>query len=558
MNRTRLLYALWIAAIAALFLLHFPHIRADFPNHSPWMDESKYTDEGWYANAALRHFVSGHWYLRGDFNPAVALPVWPLVLAGVFRWTGVSLAAARITVVAILGVNLLLIAAIVRARAPLWVALTAVSILVTNPFLYAFSRLALLEPLAIFFLLVSWLLALRLRPGSPRGQTGLLAAIGVALCLLVLTKTTGLFLVPSTVFVVAWAYEFRWGRLPSALATVSGAAVVPWCAWYFVLVRPHYRTDFHYLFEANSWPQPRGVAGHLMAWWWALHGVLWISPLLCGLACAVAAALWIPAARARNAEEIAAERQVGGAFWRHPIVAASLLAIAGTVVFAGASNHPQPRYYEAAIYPLACFLALGVGALARGTGNLAVRLLRPLALAAIAGACLGGTLRIVSYVRFPEYTWLEAAQGVARIIRGTPGTNHLLLSISGDEIQLMTGTPSICDDFGTWDLPDRIHAYQPSWFATWNEVDPGTLDDIRTEDSLEPVAYFRALDDPDRDVLILYRMIPGGSHPAKPTGKRRSRRNRRPHSRPPHLPRRFGSAPGSTPAAGAGNPGTAI
>ena len=82
--------------VATIFLvLHALHLKADFPNHSPWVDWAKYTDEGWYGDAAIRHFQLGHWYVPGDFNPAAALPVWPLLEAALFRFTGVNLVAAR-------------------------------------------------------------------------------------------------------------------------------------------------------------------------------------------------------------------------------------------------------------------------------------------------------------------------------------------------------------------------------------------------------------------------------------------------------------------------------
>src|ERR1700704_6888755 len=88
--------------VATLSLaLHAVHLSADFPNHSPWMDCSKYTDEGWYGDGAIRHFQRGHWHVPGDFNPAAALPVWPLLEAALFRFTGVNLAAARALTVAI-------------------------------------------------------------------------------------------------------------------------------------------------------------------------------------------------------------------------------------------------------------------------------------------------------------------------------------------------------------------------------------------------------------------------------------------------------------------------
>ncbi|MGC2639999.1 MAG: hypothetical protein WA294_22670 [Acidobacteriaceae bacterium] len=508
MTPRRIVYAVWTLGLAALFCLHFPHLLADFPNNSPWMDYSKYTDEGWYANAAMRHFVFGHWYLHGDFNPAVALPVWPILVAVVFHFTGVSLVAARATALAILGLNLLLTWRIMRMFAPQWVALTAVSILVTNPFLYAFSRLALLEPLSTCLLLGSWLLALGLRHRSGKRRVVRLAFIGVLLSLLVLTKTPELFLAGSTWFLVAWACEFRLGAAARALGIVAAAAVVPWCAWYFLVVRPHYRVDFLYLFAANTWSRPTGLGGHLLAYWWALHGTLWIGRVLCLTACGVAAAPIFVAGMRRRRGGLTPGSGVAIGFWSNPLSIASLMSAGGTIFFAGWANHPQPRYYEAVIYPLAFFLALGAGSLAARARSAGARAVGAAGLAAIAGACIAGTVQIAGYLRYPQYTWWTAAQSIARTIEQQPVSHRVLLSISGDEIELMTGIPAICDDYGTWDLPYRIHTYRPSWFATWNEVDEGTLDDLKTQYSLEFAGEYWAFDDPDRNHLLLFRLLP--------------------------------------------------
>jgi len=89
---------LWAGVFLALYAVH---LKADFPNYSPWMDWSKYTDEGWYGNAAIEHYLRGHWFVPGDFNPAVALPVWPLMEAAVFHFTGVSVVAVRALTVAV-------------------------------------------------------------------------------------------------------------------------------------------------------------------------------------------------------------------------------------------------------------------------------------------------------------------------------------------------------------------------------------------------------------------------------------------------------------------------
>jgi peptidoglycan/LPS O-acetylase OafA/YrhL len=76
------------------------------PTTPPGVDWSKYTDEGWYGDAAIRHYLFGHWYFKGDFNPAVALPVWPALELALFRFTGVSAVAARALTLGVFAVTL--------------------------------------------------------------------------------------------------------------------------------------------------------------------------------------------------------------------------------------------------------------------------------------------------------------------------------------------------------------------------------------------------------------------------------------------------------------------
>lgn len=499
-------FGFWTLSIFALFVLHFPHLLADFPNNSPWLDPAKYTDEGWYGNAAVRQFLLGHWFLRGDFNPAVALPVWPVLLGLLFHFTGVSLAADRALDLVVFGLNLLLAYQVLRTQAERWVALLAITLLVSSPFLYAFSRLAILEPPLMGFLLLSWLLALRLPQSSVRAQRIMLAAIGLVICLMILTKTTAVFLLPSTLWLIVHAYGLRWKTLRALLITAIAAAI-PWCAWYFLLVRPHHRVDYQYLFDANHWPQPTDFKGWVAAFWYALHGSSWISPTLCILVLVVMALALIPS-RSGNLADTRETEPASPSLWRSPVTIASLLAAAGYVFFAGWHNNPQPRYYETVIYPLCFVLVLGSADLIRRSRPLLLRLSGWAAIAAMASLCVVGIIRIAGYLRHPDYTFVRAARGVTEYIDQHPGPNRLLLSISGDQIEMITGLPTLCDDYGTWDLPYRIHVYQPGWYATWNELDPGTVQDLSTQYSLQQVASFPALDDPDRNVLILYRMIP--------------------------------------------------
>ena len=162
MPSKRLAYTLWIVLIALFAAAHAWHLRADFPNFSPWEDWSKYTDEGWYGNAAIRAHLFGNWYVPGDFNPAPAVPVWPCLEWLLFSVTGVTIQAARGLAVAFFFLNLLLSYKLFRERGPRWVGLLAVTLLVTSPFLYSFSRLAILEPLLLALTLGAMNLAIRL------------------------------------------------------------------------------------------------------------------------------------------------------------------------------------------------------------------------------------------------------------------------------------------------------------------------------------------------------------------------------------------------------------
>jgi hypothetical protein len=258
--------ALWLVGIAGFAGLHAVHLRADFPNHSPWMfDWAKYTDEGWYGDAAVRAHLDGNWYRAGDFNPAVAVPVWPLLEWVLFCFTGVTVEAARTLAVAVFFVNLALSYALLRAggtglsedgqgsrsgsrqtwgMGTRWAALLAVSLLVTSPFLYCFSRLAILEPLLMAWTLAALNLAVRLK-GMRRPVVGA-AGVGALAVLAALTKTTAIFLLPALVWAVGGAggaAAFGYGfplllfceRLSAACAVVlAGGEPVVVVAWVVV------------------------------------------------------------------------------------------------------------------------------------------------------------------------------------------------------------------------------------------------------------------------------------------------------------------------------------
>ncbi len=243
-----------------------------------------------------------------------------------------------------------------------------------------------------------------------------------------------------------------------------------------------------------------------MAFWYALHGAFWIDRMLALLAFAIVllSVAWL--------------REL----WRNPLFAASCIAAGSYIFFIGYHNNMQPRYYQVVAFPLAIMVALGFEALLRRRGVL------PIATAAVASVALAysimlNTRETVWFAFHPQYTFVEAARNLTRYIDDHPSRNRMLLSISGSNISLITGLPAICDDFGTLDLPARIRRYQPGWYAAWNELDPGTLEDLHTQFNLEQVANFPAYDDEDRNNLILYRLVPRQSEMPKAKPRRRSR-----------------------------------
>jgi len=104
---------------------------------------------------AVRAHLLGNWYVPGDFNPAPAVPVWPFLEWILFFFTGVNIEAARGLAVAFFFVNLVLTYTLIRSNRPRWTALLALTLIVTSPFLYCFSRLAILEPMLTALMLAA-------------------------------------------------------------------------------------------------------------------------------------------------------------------------------------------------------------------------------------------------------------------------------------------------------------------------------------------------------------------------------------------------------------------
>ena len=509
MPARRIAYVLWIVLILLFAAANAWHLRADFPNFSPWQNDwAKYTDEGWYGNAAIRAHLFHNWYVPGDFNPAPAVPVWPALEWLVFAVTGVNIEAARALTVGFFFLNLVLSYKLFRERGPRWAGLLAVTLLATSPFIYSFSRLAILEPLLLALTLGAMNLALRL----PRfkHKEAVAALIGLIYTGMLLTKTTAVFLLPALVWMIALPFLHDIRRLIRIIVAAGGSAALSFSLWMFLVVNYDLFPDYKYLFFINTYDKPHGLLPRLMSFWWSFHGGLWVDDILIPLAglLILAAIATRMISSPRRHPEAKPNWTVG--IWRDPLFSGAVLVVAGYIAFMTYQNHPQPRYFVVVAF-FSFFVVVRVIAqllyqrrehfpLARRAGLVILGIV-----CATATFNAGWTLR---YILHPQYTWVTAANNLTRYIDEHPNGNRLLVSISGDEITLITHLPTLCDDFGTESLPDKLGHYKPGWYAAWNDLDPGTLESLHTHYSLEQVAGFPAFDDPERNVLYLFKLHP--------------------------------------------------
>ena len=502
--RGKMLLKVALMCLAIVFLaLHFVHLSADFPNHSPWMDWSKYTDEGWYGDGAIRQVQLGHWYLRGDFNPAAALPVWPLLEFALFSVTGVSLVAARALTVSVFGLTLLVAYLLARrcsmeartggdagsAFAPA----AGVALLAVSPFCYVFTRIAILEPLLVLLGMLGLLAA------TSRRRWLTVVSLGVLLPAMVLTKTTAVFLMPSIAWMLWASAGYRLREFLRIGVPSAGLAVSLWSGYFCLVVKPRFLEDYRYLFSANAYTgMTRENAWEVVAT--TVRDGVWMGKLT------------YPAALAAMLAAMICCRRI----FRNPLIPSLMLWAVGYAAFLAYHNNLQPRYYLVIAIPLTLLpvvVAEEIYSMAPGWLTPSRRISRRGFVAIVGGVffvILGvSTVQTVRYIMRPEYTFLDAAKRLNEVIASdTTGRSKLVLSISGSDLSLMTGLPSICDDFGTMALEDRVAAYKPGWYATWNQVDDDKMDALTPMYHLERVAAFPAFDDPERNLLILYRLDP--------------------------------------------------
>jgi 4-amino-4-deoxy-L-arabinose transferase-like glycosyltransferase len=477
---------------AVLLLAHYVHLEADFPHGSPWVDPARMTDEGWYAGGAIRHFLSGGWRLPGDFNPAVALPVFPAVVYPVFRVTGVSVVALRAMNVSFFGASLVVVCLLMRRYGSPLAAAVAVFLVASNPFFYAYSRLGILEPLLTLEMLLAMLAASYVANGGAGWKKAMMpAAVGVLLAAMVLTKTTGVCAYPAVFFLMASRCDFKRRRALGTMATSAAVAAALCLAYFAVVVRAGLLADFMNLFAIN---RNRVHASILLPTLWsaAREGVSMGAALYL-----TAAALVLPSV----------------VFWRRtlpPLVTASVVGLAGFGAFITYHGWLLPRYYLAAVPLVAMAVALVLERISQSKAGWA-RVAGASAAAVLAVFSISAIRTLGAWTWRPSYGYVEASRVVYRAIDNDPGGNRVVLSSFGQQIALLTAERGsfLNAIYGTADLREMVRMHHPGWMVAFDRMEPQAEAAIKGIYTAELVSSAPAFgDDGIHYRLMLYRLVP--------------------------------------------------
>lgn len=427
------------SAIVGLSILRFLHIEADFPSGLNWSGDL-YTDEGWYSSGAIALTTTGQWLVEGDFNPIVNMPMLHVILAGVFRIAGMSLASARFTIVAwSLAVTACTYILVTRFEGKLAGGIAAL-VLSANFTLFAYSRLTLNEIPMMGWLLLSILMA--------TSQPSIMAVLASAVfcSAAILTKPTAVFAVPVLLYAI-WhrTSDQKSFAKTSMLFLLLVAALA---GGYHVWASVHSPMDYSYFNSLNLEPRlslaPRSLVWNAMRTVW--HS-LPLYPIFFPLA--TASALWLLYKKSRTRSS--------------PVLWIAILWMTGYSLILAASSYHPPRYFIPLVIPMALLVALvSSRRTSKGDSTKAVWFARFFVLAAL----LLNLVKIIRYVGSPEYSFIRMANDIRIRTQAGERGNDALLGNLAHSIGLATGLRPFNDRLGWLDLTDRLEMYSPDYYIS--------------------------------------------------------------------------------------------
>ncbi len=436
-----------------LILLRFHAIDADFPL-GVTTSGVLYTDEGFYSNAAVRHLVTRNWYLPGDFNPVVSMPLGQLFHGMMFGVFGSSLVSVRLTGLLASSFTILLVGLTVGRQNGRKAGLIAAGLLASSYVGFAYSRLAIMENLGIAFVALGLFLIFG---ASRKINLYLVVLAAVSAGAAVLTKGSMIFALPLFAYSVWLRTEDMRSRL--AFIAIGGFISLAIVSLWQFLARHYYPDDYAYFIQINM--TERGVSG---VWQWfrnlltQCHGMLQLGRYeitAIFVLCAGALAL-------SHKFRIAALSKMSVVYLVIYVLSLSVVA------------YSPSRYFLPLLVPIAILGAIActspVAQLLLDAQTKWLAFAPAIVLIAVMGY---GTFEIGRYLVHRSYSFELMAMDVKAIIdRSRKGSGSpVLLGDIADSVSIIAKARAVNADLGTTPLLDRIHAYPPSFVITAFDAD---------------------------------------------------------------------------------------
>ncbi len=436
-----------------LVLLRFYAIDADFPL-GVTISSVLYTDEGFYSSAAVRHLITGNWYVAGDFNPIVSMPLGQLFHAMVFGLFGSNLISVRLTGLLASSLTILLVGIMVGKLNGRKVGLIAAALLASSYAGFAYSRLAIMENLGIAFVALGLFFIFAV---SRKINIYVVILAGISAGAAVLAKGSMIFAIPLFAYSIWLRAEDPRGAivLVVASAPVSLAIVLLWQ----ISARHYYPDDYGYFIQINV--TERGVSG---AWQWLrnllaqCHGVWQLGKYE------------VTAIVALCTGALAICRK----FRLNPLSKVSIVYLVIYILSLSAVAYSPSRYFLPLLVPIAVLGAVACDELIIQLLSVSptrwLALVPPIVLVAVMGY---GASEIGNYLLHRSYSFKTMAEAVRAIIDRGPkkAENPVLLGDIADSVAIVANVRAVNTELGTSPLLDRIHAHPPSYVITAFDAD---------------------------------------------------------------------------------------
>ncbi|HOP46429.1 MAG TPA: glycosyltransferase family 39 protein [Desulfobacteraceae bacterium] len=435
--------------IVVIFLfLRFVSLNADFPLGITWSGVL-FTDEGWYANAALRHYISGEWYLSGDWNPAIPMPLGQVLHRFTFSIFGIGLSSVRITTVVLFNVLVVATALLVRRHFGIFAALLTALLLVTNYVVFAFSRLAVMELIGTSFVVCGLLAAGGYRNNGARLPNLLLASVLIAAG--ALTKSTMVFAVPLLGY-LAWR-QGRSNQESLIFLFSSIILVLSLIGVYQIVARTLFPEDTAFFAQLNLYSQ---MHHSFVDWLFYIPRLIYKIKIL-GIDLIALTVL-----------STAIALIISDRYRRNILIHILIGYIAFYLALLSIKPYSPPRYHLPLIVPFAALCAMSCLELREWLFKSRLRsfsIVPILSLIIVFGVSLHGSGKIASYLSAPRYSFYQMAQEVGGIIKKREGivSKVVLLGKMADSVSLEIATLPINPSWGKDTLDLKLKKYRPQY-----------------------------------------------------------------------------------------------